>query len=101
MKYKIISDRKNQDVKLIDAMDKAKEQVQPMLLEAFAAIIEKDEGVKMSVEEAHARYEALANGFPRPKKTMAKARAIEKEKEKEDVEVVEAELDDELLFFPE
>ena len=85
MRYKIISDRKNQDVKLIELMEKAKAEVEPLLLETFAAALEKDEGNKMSVSEARERYEALTNGLPKPKR-KSKARAAAAEEEMEDAE---------------
>ena len=70
----MINDRKKQDVKLFDIMDKTKAQMEDGLWNAFCLNYQKEFGEEISLEEARDRYEALVNGVAKLKPTVSEER---------------------------
>ncbi|KAJ9608117.1 hypothetical protein H2200_007105 [Cladophialophora chaetospira] len=74
LKYRKISDRKKQDVKLINIMEKTKAQMEDDLWKTFCHNYQQEFGEEISMAEARGRYEDVVNGVPVLKPTAAEER---------------------------
>ncbi len=90
MKYRKISDRQKQDVKLINVMEETKEDMDSQLWDAFCRNYQEKFGEEISVAEARGRYGALVNGVAKLKPTVAEEKdmlEIKKEIVKDPVKI--------------
>ena len=71
MKYRTINDRKKQDIKLFDLMEKTRAGMEDTLWKTFSRKYQEAYGEEVDLDEARARYELLVNGVVKLKPTEA------------------------------
>ena len=84
MKYRIINERKKQDIKMFTIMEKTRAQREEGLWKDFCRNYKEEYGEDIDVAKARERYEMLVNGVARLKPT---------EREKKDMLEKEASMD--------